>query len=53
VADGAAFTIERHHQGKGNALLMPLVSKEALEPQSIRAREPLGGLLKCHSREAA
>lgn len=44
---------ERNHQGKGNELLMPLASQEALGIQSIRIRERLGGLLKFYSREAA
>ena len=44
---------ERNHQGKGNALLMPLASKESVGIQSIRTRERLGGLLKFYSREAA
>ncbi len=44
---------ERHHQGKGNGLLMPLASQEALGTQSIRTRERLGGLMKYYSREAA
>ena len=44
---------ERNHQGKGNALLMPLASQEALGSQSIRTRERLGGLLKFYSRKAA
>jgi len=44
---------ERNHQGKGNALLRPRASQEALGSQSIRTRKRLGGLLKFYSREAA
>ncbi len=42
---------ERHHQGKGNEVLMPLASQEALGTTSIRSRESL--LLKFYAREAA
>ena len=44
---------ERHHQGKGNELLMSLAGREALGTASIRIRARLGGLLKFYSREAA
>ena len=44
---------ERNHQGKGNELLMPLASQEALGSQLIRSQERLGGLLKFYNREAA
>jgi transposase InsO family protein len=45
---------ERNHQGKGNGLLMPLLSSAGhSESKSIRARERLGGLLKYYYREAA
>jgi len=35
-----------HYQVKGNGLLRPLATQEGLEPQSIRTRERLGGLLQ-------
>ena len=44
---------ERHHQGKGNELLLPRVRKEGWDTNPIRARERLGGLLKYYHREAA
>lgn len=44
---------ERYHQGRGNKLMMPLVSQEAVGTPSIRTRERWGGLLKFSSREAA
>ena len=44
---------ERHPQGKGNGLLLPLASQEALGTQSIRTCERLCGLLKYYHREAA
>jgi selenophosphate synthase len=50
---GTHYHHERNHQGRGNELLMPLASQEALGTQSIRTRERLGGLLKFYYREAA
>ncbi len=50
---GAHYHQERNHQGRGNELLMPLASQEALGTTSIRSRERLGGLLKYYYREAA
>ncbi len=50
---GAHYHHERNHQGRGNELLMPLASQEALGTTSIRSRERLGGLLKYYYREAA
>ncbi len=41
------------HQGKGNGLLAPLASQEALGTTSIRTRERLGALLKFSFRETA
>ena len=50
---GTHYHQERNHQSKGNGLLMPLASPEALGSTSIRSRERLGGLLKFYCREAA
>jgi hypothetical protein len=50
---GMHYHHERHHQGRGNELLMPLASQEALGTTSIHARERVGGLLKDDYREAA
>ncbi len=50
---GAHYHHERNHQGRGNELLMPLASQEALGTTSIRSRERLGGLLKYYYREVA
>ena len=44
---------ERHHQGKGNVLLLPAVSQDTARAGSMRCRERLGGLLKYYTREAA
>ena len=44
---------ERHHQGKGNELLLPRARKEGWNTNPIHSRERLGGLLKYYSREAA
>jgi transposase InsO family protein len=44
---------ERPHQGKDNALIMPLASQESVGTQSIHTRERLGGLLKFYYRKAA
>jgi len=43
---------ERNHQGKGNQLLFPDVSKERNIRGSIECRHRLGGLLKFYSRVA-
>jgi hypothetical protein len=50
---GTHYHHERHHQGRGNELLMPLAGQEALGMTSIRSRERLGGLLQYYYREAA
>jgi transposase InsO family protein len=44
---------ERNHQGKGNVLLIPAVSRGTEPAGPIRCRERLGGLLKYYEREAA
>jgi putative transposase len=44
---------ERNHQGKGNVLLFPAVSRGTEHAGPIRCRERLGGLLKYYEREAA
>ena len=44
---------ERHHQGKGNVLLFPMVSPDAERAGPIQCRERLGGLLKYYTCEAA
>ncbi len=44
---------ERHHQGKGNVLLLPTVSQVIERQGPIQCRERLGGLLKDYAREAA
>jgi putative transposase len=44
---------ERNHQGKGNVLLFPAVSRGTEPAGPIRCRERLGGLLKYYEREAA
>jgi hypothetical protein len=49
---GTHYHHERHHQGRGNELLMSLAGQEALGTTSIRSRERLGGLLKFYSPEA-
>jgi hypothetical protein len=43
---------ERTHQGKGNVLLFPAVSRGTAHGGLIRCRERLGGLLKYYEREA-
>jgi len=50
---GTHYHPERNHQGRGNELLMPLSSQEALGTTSIHACERVGGLLKDDYREAA
>ena len=44
---------ERNHQGKGNVLLFPAVSRGTEQAGPLRCRERLGGLLKYYEREAA
>jgi putative transposase len=44
---------ERNHQGKGNVLLLPSVSRDMEHEGPLRCRERLGGLLKYYEREAA
>jgi hypothetical protein len=41
---------ERHHQGKGNGLLFPVVSHDTPRTGPIQCRERLGGLLKYYER---
>src|SRR5262250_285831 len=43
---------ERNHQGKGNGLLFPAVSRGTEQAGPLRCRERLGGLLKYYEREA-
>jgi putative transposase len=50
---GTHYHQERHHQGKGNELLLPRPRKEDWKTKPIRSRERLGGLLKYYHREAA
>jgi len=50
---GTHYHQERHHQGKGNELLLPHARKEGWETNPMRSRERLGGLLKYYHREAA
>jgi putative transposase len=47
------YHYERNHQGKGNILLFPAVSRDTVLAGPIRCRERLGGLLKYYEREAA
>src|SRR5262245_17430954 len=47
------FHHERHHQGKGNALLFPSWSQDRKRDGPIRCRKRLGELLKYDDREAA
>jgi putative transposase len=49
----AHFHHERHHQGKGNVLLFPVVSPGTARQSSVECRERLGGLLKYYTCEAA
>jgi len=49
----AHFHHERHHQGKGKALLFPTVSPDAKRAGPIQCHERLGGLLKYYTHEAA
>ncbi len=44
---------ERNHQGKGNALLLPVSSHVGKREGPIQCQERLGGLLKYYYREAA
>jgi putative transposase len=50
---GAHFHHERNHQGKGNVLLFPVVSRNIERQGSMKGRERLGGLLKYYICEAA
>jgi len=50
---GTHYHQERHHQGKGNELLLPRARKEGWGTNPICSRERLGGLLKYYHREAA
>ncbi len=47
------FHHERHHQGKGNVLLFPVVSPGTARQSPVECRERLGGLLKYSTCEAA
>jgi putative transposase len=47
------YHYERNHQGKGNVLLFPAVSRDTEHAGPIRCRERLGGLLKYYEREVA
>ena len=47
------YHYERNHQGKGNILLFPAVSRDTEHAGPIRCRERLGGLLKYYEREVA
>ena len=47
------YHYERNHQGKGNVLLFPAVSRGTEQAGPIRCRERLGGLLKYYEREVA
>jgi transposase InsO family protein len=47
------FHHERHHQGKGNVLLFPVVSQETARQGPLQCHERLGGLLKYYTRKAA
>jgi putative transposase len=49
----AHFHHERNHQGKGNVLLFPSVSRATERAGLVRCRERLGGLLQYYEREAA
>src|ERR1019366_2121072 len=50
----AHYHEERNHQGKANLLLFPLPTQTVRgEPEKLRCRERLGGLLKYYEHEAA
>jgi Integrase core domain len=49
----AHFHHERNHQGKGNVLLFPVVSRDIERQGPMKCRERLGGLLKYYTREVA
>ena len=49
----AHFHHERHHQGKGNVLLFPVVSPGTARQSPVECRERLGGLLQYYTCEAA
>ena len=44
---------ERNHQGKGNVLLFPTISRDTVRAGPLQCRERLGGLLKYYECEAA
>ena len=44
---------ERNHQGRGNVLLFPSVTKTPAGEGPVQCRERLGGLLRYYHREAA
>ena len=48
----AHFHTERNHQGKGNILLFPQLTR-TLDEGPVRCRERLGGLLRYYHQEAA
>jgi hypothetical protein len=47
------FHHERNHQGKGNVLLFPTISRDTIRAGPLQCRERLGGLPKYYEREAA
>src|SRR5918999_172169 len=47
------FHHERHHQGQGNVVLMPLPGHRTARQGPIRCRKRLGGLLKYYDCDAA
>src|SRR5437879_10313424 len=49
---GAHFHHERNHQGKGNVLLFPAVSRDTESQGTKQCRERLGGLLKYYTCDA-
>ena len=50
----AHYHEERNHQGKDNVLLFPLPTQAVRgEPEKVRCRQRLGGLLKYYECEAA
>ena len=47
------FHHERHHHGKGNVLLFPVISQDPERAGPMQCRERLGGLLKYYACDAA
>jgi transposase InsO family protein len=47
------FHHERNHQGKGNVLLVPVISQDPERAGPMQCRERLGGLLKYYACDAA